>query len=137
MVKNVAFHVPIITIGELDEYGKELLDAMLEGKRDPINDIVEFFKNYEPQPGLTFNKNAFKEAQQADIDKEKEEEMKRMKEAMKERMNNMMDRANQNTEETENDYVLDLDDPDFKKIPFMHPETKKHTFEEWFEILKD
>ena len=86
MVKNVAFHVPIIPIGDFDEYGKDLLDAMLTGKRDPINDIV----NYEPQPGLTFNKKAFKDAQQAEIDNEKEEEMK----LMKEQMANMMDRAN-------------------------------------------
>ena len=80
MVKNVAFHVPIIPIGDLDEYGKDMLDAMLAGKRDPINDIVEFFKNYEPQPGMTFNKKAFKDNQQAEIDKEKEDEKKLMRE---------------------------------------------------------
>jgi len=128
MVKNVAFHVPIIPIGDLDEYGKDLLDAMLAGKRDPINDIVEFFKNYEPQPGMTFNKKAFKDAQQAEIDDEKEEEMK----LMKEKMAAMMDRAN---EKDEKNCALNLEDPDFKKIPEMHPETKKHTFKEWFEIL--
>jgi hypothetical protein len=54
IVKNVAFQVPIIPIGDLDEYGKDLLDAMLEGLRNPIIDIVEFFKNYEPPPGKTF-----------------------------------------------------------------------------------
>ena len=131
MVKNVAFHVPIIPIGDLDEYGKDLLDAMLAGKRDPINDIVEFFKNYVPQPGLTFNKKAFKDAQQAELDDEKEEEMK----LMKEQMADMMDRANKKNENDEKNHVLNLEDPDFKKIPLMHPETKKHTFEEWFEIL--
>ena len=127
MVKNVAFHVPIIPIGDFDEYGKDLLDAMLTGKRDPINDIV----NYEPQPGLTFNKKAFKDTQQAEIDNEKEEEMK----LMKEQMANMMDRANKKNENDQKNPVLNLDDPDFKRIPMMHPETKKHTFEEWFEIL--
>ena len=61
VVKNVAFHVPIIPIGELDDYGKDLLDFML-AKGDMINDIVEFFKNYEPQPG-----RAFKKAEQAEV----------------------------------------------------------------------
>ena len=41
MVKTVSFHVAVIPIGELDEYGKDLLDAMLEGGRDHINDIVD------------------------------------------------------------------------------------------------
>ena len=122
-MKNGAFHVPIIPIGDLDEYGKDLLDAMLAGKRDPLNDIVDFFKNYEPQPGMTFNKKAFKDGQQAEIDKEKEEERK----LMREQMEDMIARANK--------YVFELDDPDFKKIPLMHPDTKKHTFEEWFEIV--
>ena len=115
MVKNVAFHVPIIPIGDLDEYGKDLLDAMLEGLRDPINDIVEFFKNYEPKPGKTFNKKAFKDAQQAEINKENEEEIAVRREEI--------------TKDTKEN-VFTLDDTDFKKIQLMHPDTKKHTFEE-------
>eukprot|EP00091_Calanus_sinicus_P008776 TRINITY_DN20998_c0_g1_i1.p1 TRINITY_DN20998_c0_g1~~TRINITY_DN20998_c0_g1_i1.p1 ORF type:complete len:107 (-),score=22.35 TRINITY_DN20998_c0_g1_i1:29-349(-) len=31
LVKNLSHHVPVIPIGNLDDYGKELLDAMLEG----------------------------------------------------------------------------------------------------------
>ena len=131
MVKNVAFHVPVIPIKELDEYGMGMLDAMLEGKRDSINDIIEMIKNYKPHPGLTFNKRVFQDAQKAEIEKEKEDEMKLLKETM----TNMINRANENTEKTEKKYVFDLNDPDFKKIPFMHPDTKTHIFEERFQIL--
>eukprot|EP00091_Calanus_sinicus_P013260 TRINITY_DN2946_c0_g1_i1.p4 TRINITY_DN2946_c0_g1~~TRINITY_DN2946_c0_g1_i1.p4 ORF type:complete len:106 (-),score=37.20 TRINITY_DN2946_c0_g1_i1:1128-1445(-) len=47
----------------------------------------------------------------------------------------MMDRANEKNEKDEQHSGLNLEDPDFKKIPEMHPETKKHTFKDWFEIL--
>ena len=125
MVTKVVAHCPIIPIGPLDEYGIGLLDAMLAGKRHTINEIVEFFKNYEPQPGRSFNTKAFKEQQQEDIDKEKEQE----KQAMQDKMNAMMNKAKEDASK------FDIDDPDFKNIPEMHPATKQHTFEEWFELL--
>ena len=106
---------------------------MLEGERDHINDIVECLKTYQPHPGLTFNKRAWKDAQQADINKEREIEMKLIKDMMKEKMEKMMNK--QETGMDEDDTTLNLDDPDFEKVPFMDPEFKNHTFKEWFKIL--
>ena len=58
---------------------------MLEGERDHINDIVECLKTYQPHPGLTFNKRSWKDAQQTEINKEREEEKKIIKDMMKEK----------------------------------------------------
>ena len=45
IVKTTAHHVPPITIGHLDEKGKDLLDDMLKGSRT-VDEIVEYFKDY-------------------------------------------------------------------------------------------
>ena len=58
-------------------------------------------------------------AQQAENDKKKEEEMKLRKETMQ----NMMNRENKNDK---NEFILNLDDPDYKRILFMHHETGSH-----------
>ena len=182
LVKNLSFHVPVIPIGDLDDYGKQLLDAMLEGN-DSIMEIVEFFKNYKPTPGLKFNKKAFQETQEAkneeaSMDSESEEEegeeeeeetneiVSKLKQEAKEE-NIEVEVTKKEVEVTKKEvkltkeevkvadkpkkikkvkevkkiippnpnYVFDLNDPDFLKIPFMHPDKKEHTFEEWFKIL--
>jgi phosphotransacetylase len=106
---------------------------MLEGGRDHINDIVEFFKTYHPHPGLNFNKRAWKDGKQADINKEREKEMKLIKDMMKEKMEKIMNKQGTCVDEVDN--TLNLDDPDFEKVPFMDPEYTNHTFKEWFKIL--
>ena len=60
IVKTGQVHVPCIPLGHLDEYGVGVLDAMLEGNYS-IMEIVEFFANYEPMPGVQFNKKKFAE----------------------------------------------------------------------------
>ena len=133
MVKNVAFHVPLIHIGILDEYGIDLLDAMLAAKRQSINEIVDFFENYEPQPGLVFNKKAYQETIKAEIEEEKEAARIRLRE----KVADMLDRSilKEDEEQANHGYEFNKSDPDWKNIPFMHPDTKTYSFEDWFDIF--
>ena len=159
IVKTGQKHVPCIPLGHLDEYGQGVLETMLEGNYS-IMEIVEFFANYEPQPGMTFNKKKFiednpppptppdtedEETEDEGDDEDdggdddhgdgdgdenpepKPEEPKPKKKKKKEKK--------EKKPEEPKPYVFSLNDPDFMKIPFMHPDKKKHTFEEWFEIL--
>ena len=220
LVKTGQVHVPCIPLGHLDEYGVGVLDTMLEGNYS-IMEIVEFFANYEPTPGMVFNKRKFiednpppptppdteeeeteeeeeecEEEQDAEEEEEEEEEQedeeekeeveiekeikeeeekeegkeakekeneekdpinegdyndaseepkieepkptkkKKKKRKMEKKMKEKKEKKKKPAEETKG-YVFSLNDPDFMKIPFMHPDKKKTnpTFEVWFKIL--
>jgi len=165
IVKTGQVHVPCIPLGHLDEYGVDVLDTMLEGNYS-IMEIVEFFQNYEPKPGMVFNKKKFIEDNPPpptppDTEDEETEEEEEEEEGDDGDGNDNDDDGDGNDNNDDNEpkpeepkpkkkkkkvkkekkpkepekYVFNLNDPDFMKIPFMHPQKKKHTFEEWFGIL--
>ena len=45
IVKSTAHNVPTITIGHLDQNGKDTLDTMLKSSYT-VDEIIEYFKNY-------------------------------------------------------------------------------------------
>jgi len=149
--KNLGKPGPRIPIGQLDEYGSELLQVMLDGTYS-IMEIVEFFANYEPQPGVKFNKKKFAKAhppptppeseseeseEEEDEEVEEEEETEEEPEEPKDEEPKPEKPKKKKKEKKKEPppYVFSLNDPDFLKIPYMHPDKKKHTFEEWFKIL--
>ena len=82
IVKQGQPHVPCISLGHLDVYGVDVLDTMLGGNYS-IMEIVEFFANYKPMPGVVFNKKRFMAEnpppEEEETEEEEEEERKRRK----------------------------------------------------------
>jgi len=155
IVKTGQVHVPCIPLGHLDEYGVGVLDTMLEGNYS-IMEIVEFFLNYEPTPGMVFNKKKFAEENPPpptppDTEDEEEEEEEpvdegdgndgevepKPEEPKPKKKKKKKEKKKTPEPEEPKAYEFSLNDPDFMKIPFMHPDKKKTnpTFEEWFKIL--
>ena len=133
------------------------MQVMLDGTYS-IMEIVEFFANYEPQPGVKFNKKKFAkahppptppESESEESEEEEEEEMEEEEEVEEEEEMEeepeepkegepKLEKPKKKKKEKKKEpppYVFSLNDPDFLKIPYMHPDKKKHTFEEWFKIL--
>ena len=165
IVKQGQPHVPCISLGHLDVYGVDVLDTMLGGNYS-IMEIVEFFANYKPMPGVVFNKKRFmaenpppeeeETEEEEEEEKEEEEEEEEEEEGEKEEAEEVVEeehvpvkdeepkpkpkkkkkkeKKKEKLKEPEKD-IFNLNDPDFMKIPFMHPDKKPCTFEEWFEIL--
>ena len=59
IVKATAHHIPTITIGHLDDKGKDLLDNMLKGS-STVDEIVEYFKNYVNEDRPKFDAKAYR-----------------------------------------------------------------------------
>ena len=51
MIKSTSHHTPTVTIGHLDNAGRDILDEKLR-ENCTIEEIIEFFKNYVPQSGI-------------------------------------------------------------------------------------
>ena len=83
IVKQGQPHVPCISLGHLDVYGVDVLDTMLGGNYS-IMEIVEFFANYKPMPGVVFNKKRFMAENPPPEEEETEEEEEEEKEEQEE-----------------------------------------------------
>ena len=72
LVKSTSHHAPTITIGHLDDAGRDILDEKLRGS-STVEEIVEFFKNYVPQSNLNLDIGRCRSRQSSEEPKSEEQ----------------------------------------------------------------
>jgi hypothetical protein len=158
VIKTLALNIPPILIGHLDEKGIGLLDEMLGGN-DTMDEVVEFFEEYKPAGPLKlrlkrrgadgeeeeYSADEDEEIEEDDDEEELEEETigeeeleakdtpegegkKRKKKESKKSKEKKEKKENKESGEEEEKYGVD----DYKKIPYMHPETRTSSFNDFF-----
>ena len=138
-------HIPIIVLGHLDLQGVRELDTMLDGQTS-IMEIIEFFENYEekryqgkvgrkPQENHDFARIPIMHSEK---EKNPEDDQISAMEIVEDYKHGTQLEYKGDIEDIEKKLEADvngLDDTEFQKIPYMHPDEKNQSFAEWFPIL--
>ena len=158
VIKTLALNIPPIVIGHLDDKGIDLLDGMLGGN-ETMDEVVEFFEEYKPAGPLKlrlkrrgvdgeeeeYSADEDEEIEEDDNEEETDEETiaeeesvpqdtsegegkKKKKKESKKSKEKKEKKESKDSEEEEEKYGVD----DYKKIPYMHPETRTCSFNDFF-----
>ena len=155
VIKTLAHHIPPIIIGHLDDKGVDLLDEMLDGP-DMIDEVVDFFEEYKPVGPLRLKfkkrlQDGDEPEEELEDDDEPEVELEleidtsenedyssdydeESKEVEKQpsKLNIKKEKKLEEPRDEKEKEKFDLNDKDYQKIPYMHPETRTCSFDYFF-----